>query len=375
MRSYRGYRRAWTGADWARHHKQQREQVSARFGGIDKDIEAAFLSLPTRKRNDLFCAYGKRYGPKPEAYARATYAKWRAGQVKMSGQTAERLLQLLPPRLSFDVRFNLIKKLRTRYLRPQIITLSTDLLSWREAVLPAVETIVARAELQNLPDDVTRVAHWLTDADARLAHDLITKIEQEEARARTALLEQEFVRISAMIDHLDHAATSASHTIQIPNGEIRVKIAVRRRDRALLQTTWRPSMSNDKHDDDHLIPQTTHGSLPTRRAQENLLDVATSGLSPEEIRQLRGKALDARLELDVAARQADERFLNSSRDMANTVRLAGELDQGRNDYDINASYDTASGRTAVRVKRATNQTLVVVAVVIAVIVLLIFLSQ
>lgn len=115
--------------------------------------------------------------------------------------------------------------------------------------------------------------------------------------------------------------------------------------------------------------------VPAPRS-ENLLDLSTRGLSEAEARVLKAKALDAKLQVDRQRVEADDRFANSSRDMANTVKIVESLDQaGKSDYEVNAQYHTASGQTTVRVKKATNQAIVIIAIAVAAILLLLLLRR
>jgi hypothetical protein len=62
--------------------------------------------------------------------------------------------------------------------------------------------------------------------------------------------------------------------------------------------------------------------------------------------------------------------------MSNTVKMVSALEQaGKNDYEISAQYHTASGQTSVRVKKATNQTIIIIAVAVAAILLVLLLRR
>ena len=122
-------------------------------------------------------------------------------------------------------------------------------------------------------------------------------------------------------------------------------------------------------------PGTQNSIVPASRS-ENLLDVSTKGLSADEARALRGKALEAKLQVDRQRVEADDRFLNSSRDMVNTVKIVESLERaGKSDYEVNSQYSTASGQTSVRVKKATNQAIVIIAVAIAAVLLFLLIRQ
>jgi len=138
-----------------------------------------------------------------------------------------RLLDLLPPLLSPTVRFELIRKLRLHCIRRSSLAVRTEPERWREAVQPAVEELISRSRGVGLPEHVTSVATWLTDNDARAAQQLLAQAEQEEARVRTQFLAQEFSRIEALLVAYAESRAKLTHTISLPQGEIRVTIAHR----------------------------------------------------------------------------------------------------------------------------------------------------
>lgn len=114
--------------------------------------------------------------------------------------------------------------------------------------------------------------------------------------------------------------------------------------------------------------------VPVER-QQNLLDLSTHNLSEEEARAIRSKALDAKLDIDKKRAEADDRYAHSSRDMVNTVGLVGKLEQtSSSDFEVNSHFDTASGHTSVRVKKTSNQAIVVIAIVVAVVILIVMLQ-
>jgi hypothetical protein len=108
--------------------------------------------------------------------------------------------------------------------------------------------------------------------------------------------------------------------------------------------------------------------LPKR---PNLLDVQLAGLSPAEKKDLQRRVATEQVNLDVKSKEAEHRFINSSRDMARDVQLVQKLEETtRGDYSVDSRYETASGQTNVKIRRNTNMIYMVVAIVIGLIVLL-----
>jgi len=86
---------------------------------------------------------------------------------------------------------------------------------------------------------------------------------------------------------------------------------------------------------------------------------------------LADKVAEETLQLGVSADKAEQRHYDSTRDMANAIRAADALERTtRSDYEVKGTFDTASGRTDIRIKKNSNTAIIVVAVVIGIIILL-----
>lgn len=105
----------------------------------------------------------------------------------------------------------------------------------------------------------------------------------------------------------------------------------------------------------------------------SLLDSALSKLPVEQQKALMQKAIEKRLDLDVDAKRADQRFQASSADMANTIGQVRALENTtKSDYTVRADYETASGRTHVEIKKSNNTVIIVIAIVIGIAILMMF---
>jgi hypothetical protein len=67
--------------------------VSAKYGGIDADVRAAFFTLTPSTLEDFFSHYRQKFGTSAASYAKKTYASWKTGKTDPSAQTSERLLE------------------------------------------------------------------------------------------------------------------------------------------------------------------------------------------------------------------------------------------------------------------------------------------
>lgn len=215
----------------------ERAILTRQFSGIDKDIERHFLSLDFSALNRLFDTYGKFYGAKPEEYARNTYEKWRSGAVKISGQTASRLMELLPPVLAPNARFDLIKKLRAAQFRKQYLQVQSTPATWRQDLLKPIQGLVSASATFSLPEALLEKAKWLADGDAIAVQALLAAAEQEEAAIRLLYIEEEMRRIGALLQDID-ASRRMSHTLKLPQGDITINIELPQRTLLQRLTDW-----------------------------------------------------------------------------------------------------------------------------------------
>ena len=363
---YRGYRR---GRYWGAYHVSKRRHLTNLFGGIDQDIERAFFALSSSELEALFMVYGRQYGKSAEAYARRTYPQWKSGAVKLSGQTAERLLELLPPRLSKEQRYELIRKLRKHYLKRTNEYVATPPETWRQRVIPAVEKVIRASRDFKLPQELYEKATWLTDGDTQAVHRILHSIEEEEARQRTAYLDAEFKRIEVFVANIK-TTDSASHTISIPQGDIHVTI--QKEKTTLLQSIFGSrgtTMSGNSHE--LVSREELQKALVLQQSRGNLLKLTLDDLSENQKIELREKILEEQIGLDVSQAKADQRFHNSTRDMASTIQAVRSLEQSsKSDYEVRSTFETASGNTNITVKKNNNTVIIVIAVVVGIILFL-----
>lgn len=209
--------------DYSARHASARRSLSASFAGIDEDVERIFLSLSKEMAEVIFYRYGTAYGAQAESYARKTYPKWKSGSVKLSGQTAERLLNLIPPLLSTETRFELVRKLRAGHLKPVSIRVATTPQNWRQDLALPIRTLVDRSAEFSIPPYIAEKVAWLASGDTTAAQALLAAAEQEEAGIRVKFLEAEFRRIDTLIANIEHTK-SVTHEISLPQGTILVHI-------------------------------------------------------------------------------------------------------------------------------------------------------
>jgi hypothetical protein len=202
----------------------KRQELTSTFGGIDQDVERLFLGFDRGELEQLFTRYEKDYGRPAATYARTAYPKWKDRSVKLSGQTAERLLNLVPPLLPFETRFELVKKLRNANFRRANEHIRTTPERWQQDLGPAIARVVSHGNTSSLSDYVKKRVSWLANGDVATTEKLLLAADQEEAINRLAYLNAEFIRIETMMAQLKNLETAVSHSIELPQGSIHVHI-------------------------------------------------------------------------------------------------------------------------------------------------------
>lgn len=217
--------RSWRYNNWHRKPSKYSKLVQI-FGNAVEDIRAEFFKLPDEALDELFLDYREAYGANAEAYCRKTYPKWKAKTVKLSGQTMERLIELVPPYLDANQRLKLLTALVEKY-KPRKPLYHVRINSEKpEFGLHELETIFDKLnvedELANMPQNVMDAAQWLYNDDMTVARRMM----QEIASAENTVLKQSASKEIALIKTLIARGQieTASYSVDFPSGELSVAV-------------------------------------------------------------------------------------------------------------------------------------------------------
>ena len=352
---------------WGASRLSKRDQLTSMFAGIDKDIEKIFFNLDQKSLHLLFKEYGRRYGKGAEEYARETFPKWKSGVTSLSVQTAERLLNFIPPYLSHDKRYEMIKKLRNHHREKwSFRSIVTTHDRWKLDVIPLVDELVKRSSEFRLPESLKRKATWLSNGDADVANRILASLELEETKVRSSNLEDEFKRIQFFVDQVPHTQI-IRHSIGLPQGTINVVITPKKQ--TFIEKIFGGNKMTNQGEEERVANEEIQTALERLHKGGNLLDLEWNALTDEEKERLRKKVIEARFDLEVSRAKADQRFENAARDIAKTLQGLKALDESKGNYEVKSDFETASGKTSIRVKKDTNTAIIVVAIVIGIIIL------
>jgi hypothetical protein len=220
---YRGYR-SWRSRQWRTYQPSKYTLLTRLFGDAVGEIRKAFLELDDDAKDELFLDYGVMHGDSAERYARKTFPAWRSGATKLSGQTMERLVELVPPYLPSSIRLRILKLVLVKNKpRGTFATVKINVKEPNEgfALLDAeLSRMNIKDELAYLPEKVMEAATWLYDNDVTAARAMLaeaTKIENDMLK-RNAIKEIELLKKTIKSGQIK----SANYNVEMPAGSLAV---------------------------------------------------------------------------------------------------------------------------------------------------------
>lgn len=190
----------------------------------DADVVRVVLGLQPAAVDELFELYAKEFGPGAARYARRTRRKWEAGEVRANRQTFERLLVRLPGVMSFDLKCEVLRKLREEFCPKSHYEVSVRAEGWRESVAPLVDSLVQKSYASELPRPIERRLKWLAADDMRVARAILDESRARESRNALELLERELPEIARLVEEGGGRGARVTHTIRLPTGTITLKV-------------------------------------------------------------------------------------------------------------------------------------------------------
>lgn len=226
MGYYRGYR-SWRSRGWGDSRGPSKYSVLASlFGEAVSEIKSSFLSLKSDALDELFEDYADMHGDGPAKYARDTFPKWKNGQTKLSGKTMERLIELVPPYLSPDQRFELLKivlkKHKVSGLSKRIDVDTDEPSSGFHLIDEALSELVVRDPLASIPERVMNAAKWLYDDDITAARSMLAEADRLENDIVRANARKELEMLKRTIKNKQ--IKTASYSVEMPSGRLHVSV-------------------------------------------------------------------------------------------------------------------------------------------------------
>lgn len=124
-------------------------------------------------------------------------------------------------------------------------------------------------------------------------------------------------------------------------------------------------------DNEDLVPQ-KQSLFPV--SADDIVDNALQSLDESQAREVTKKAADELVRIAVEKRKAEYRTDAAQEEMRNLINNANLLDQKVGDYQINSTFETATGTTSVQIKKSRSSYLILAAgIAVFVILILVFL--
>jgi hypothetical protein len=215
---YRGrarshYRSHSYGRERALEHIAAAKRLTAELGGMDQAVKAYFFGLPPIELTAILDDYQRAYGSKAYQYATKTIPKWRTDRRKMSGEVAERLFNLLPPRMPLGVKYKLVEGL-WHHVGPSSkhrIRVGPDA-NVSEVIELAQSKITEFVVNYKIPENLERRFNWLSAGDVSVKQMLLSHIQEVE---KTIVLESVRAQVPVMLEHLRSAGSHTGRLAQI----------------------------------------------------------------------------------------------------------------------------------------------------------------
>ena len=190
------------------------------------DLVKVVLSLEQKPLEDLLQLYAREFGPEAARYARRTYNRWRSGEVRPNKQTFNRFLMQLPNVMSFDLKCEVLRKLRQEYCARDNYQLTVDPKNWRGALIPLVEGIVNKSYTAQLPRHLEERLRWLSTDDMQVARAVLAASQAQESKNAIMMLERELDNMEQLL-RATKGRSEITHLVELPLGSITLKIKER----------------------------------------------------------------------------------------------------------------------------------------------------
>lgn len=179
------------------------------------DLVKVLLGLEQANLENLFQLYTREFGPAAARYARRTYDKWRTGEVRPNKQTFNRFLLHLPTVMSFDLKCEVLRKLRQEYCSQDNYSLVVDPQNWRDTLAPLIDDLIKKSYVAQLPKHVEERLRWLSANDMQIGSAVLAESQAQESKNAMLLLEQEFDQLEQLLDNTQ-GRSEITHIVKLP---------------------------------------------------------------------------------------------------------------------------------------------------------------
>lgn len=230
MGYYGGYRRrsykSWRSRGYGRTTSwtSKYAELNRIFGPVVPKIRAAFLELADDALDELLSDYGAIHGASAEQYARKTHPAWKSGKTNLSGQTMERLVELVPPYLEPEQRMALVRELAKKHEPRKPFKSVAINIEQPDAGFAQLDSTLDDMDhedvLAHLPEQVMKAATWLYDDDITAARAVLAEAKRVENQLTKAQARREIELLKRTI--LSGQVKTANYSVELPAGTLSV---------------------------------------------------------------------------------------------------------------------------------------------------------
>jgi len=223
MARYRRRYRSWRSRGYSGKPTKY-DVLSSLFGEAVGDMRKAFLALNDEALDSLISDYGSVHGNNAERYARKTFPKWKSGTTKLSGQTLERLIELIQPYLEpeqrHDILLKVLKKHKPSGVHQSIRINIKDPAEGFKQIDDALDKLRSDDPLAFIPEHVMKAARWLYDDDMTAARAMLA----EATRTETEILRENAIKEIALLKRTISSSQikSANYSVKTPVGSLSI---------------------------------------------------------------------------------------------------------------------------------------------------------
>lgn len=189
------------------------KRLTAELGGTVQDVNDYFFGLSPTELSAILDDYEHATNRTAREYAEKTMPKWRSGRPKMSGMVAERLFNLLPPRMPLPTKYKLVESL-WHHVGPSSkyrirVGIDADVAQVIEVAKSKITELVVN---HKIPETIERRFNWLSAGDVSVKQMLLSHIQEME---KTIVVEAIRARMPVMLEHLRSAGSHTGRLAQI----------------------------------------------------------------------------------------------------------------------------------------------------------------
>ena len=219
------YGRRDYGREAALRHISEAHSFSHSIGGTDRDVKQYFFSLSGQELERIFLAYGKAYGQQAEVYARKIFDDWKTGSTQMSGKVAERLFNLLPPRMPISKKLELAGNIWVHYSPKSSHRFTVGPLTDIEVIMTTVRDRVESAiQSYDIPDQLRNRFEWLSAGDVKVKEQLLNHFREAERKLALTTLSEQMPILQRQMRENGQQTTSLRTKMSIHRHEFEVSI-------------------------------------------------------------------------------------------------------------------------------------------------------